>query len=78
MADRVATEMPMEKRRLREGEVLVTLPHKKPKMDDWDKYQMDHLKVRCADETLTPACFADETLTPACAGRVRTRQAANG
>ena len=41
----------MEKRRLREGEVLATLPHKKPKMDDWDKYQMDHLKVRCADET---------------------------
>ena len=48
MADRVATEMPMEKRRLREGEVLVTLPHKKPKMDEWDKFQMDHLKVRCA------------------------------
>ena len=59
--------MPMERRRLREGEVLITLgPRKRAKLSDWDATALQRLKVRplralhCHSETLTLATLAQE------------------
>ena len=45
--------MPMEHRRLREGEVLITLgPRKRAKLSDWDATALQRLKVRPLPATL--------------------------